>query len=78
MATCLGKSYSFGLPRVPFVNCCQFVYLVILPFGYEGRIWDLIVSVHDHCLSFYVNYLQRMFCRMSKFHFYPDTLLQMC
>ena len=44
----LGKSYSFGLPRVPFVNCCQ-----IFPFCFEGRIWDLIVSVPDHCLSFY-------------------------
>ena len=22
------------------------------PFGFEGRIWDLIVSVSDHCLSF--------------------------
>ena len=29
MAICLGKSCSFGLPRVPFVNCCQFMYLVI-------------------------------------------------
>ena len=23
------------------------------PFGFEHRIWDLIVSVPDHCLSFY-------------------------
>ena len=23
------------------------------PFGFEGRILDLIVSVPDHCLSFY-------------------------
>ena len=23
------------------------------PFGFEGRVWDLIVSVPDHCLSFY-------------------------
>ena len=22
------------------------------PFGFEGRVCDLIVSVHDHCLSF--------------------------
>ena len=29
MTICLGKSYSFGLLRVPFVNCCQFMYLVI-------------------------------------------------
>ena len=25
-------------------------------FGFEGRIWDLIVSVPDHCLSFYLRY----------------------
>ena len=49
MTTCLGKSCSLGLPRVSFVNCCQFNYF---PFGFEGRIWDLIVSVPDHCLSF--------------------------
>ena len=23
------------------------------PFGFGGRMWDLIVSVPDHCLSFY-------------------------
>ena len=22
------------------------------PFGFEGRMWDLIVSIPDHCLSF--------------------------
>ena len=29
------------------------------PFGFEGRMWDLIVSVPDHCLSFYftIHYL---------------------
>ena len=53
MTTYLGKSCSFCLPRVPFVNCRQFMYLVISLFGFEGRIWDLIVSVPDHCLSFY-------------------------
>ena len=29
MTTYLGKSCSFGLPRVLFVNCRQFMYLVI-------------------------------------------------
>ena len=48
MTTYLGKSCSFCLPRVPFVNCRQFMYLVISLFGFEGRIWDLIVSVPDH------------------------------
>ena len=36
---------------------CTFVCLHMaktgyFPFGFEGRIWDLIVSVPDHCLSF--------------------------
>ena len=26
------------------------------PFGFEGMLWDLIVSVPDHCLSFYFLY----------------------
>ena len=30
------------------------MYLVISLFGFEGRMWDLIVSVPDHCLSFYL------------------------
>ena len=29
MTTYLGRSCSFGLPRVPFVNCFQFMYLDI-------------------------------------------------
>ena len=27
--------------------------LIYFPFGFEGRMWDIIVSVPDHCLSFY-------------------------
>ena len=53
MTNYLGKSCSFCLPRVPFVSCRRFVCLVISLFGFEGRIGDLIVSVPDHCLSFY-------------------------
>ena len=39
MTTCLGKSCSFCLPRVPFVGCRQFVYLVIslFPFWFWGH-----------------------------------------
>ena len=36
MTTYLGKSCSFCLPRVPFVNCRQFMYLVI-PFWFWGQ-----------------------------------------
>ena len=52
MTTCLGKSCSFGLPGVPFVNWCQYVFSYF-SFDLEGRTWDLIVSVPDHCLPFY-------------------------
>ena len=34
--TCLGKSYSFGLPRVPSIYV--FIYF---PFGFKDRIWDM-------------------------------------
>ena len=48
MTTCLGKSCSFCLPCVP--SLYVFSYFTL---GFEGRMWDLIVSVPDHCLSFY-------------------------
>ena len=56
MTTYLGKSCSFCLPRVPFLNLkLSSIYVFsYFPFGFEGRIWDLIVSVSDHCLSFYL------------------------
>ena len=40
------------------------------PFGFEGRVWDLIVSVPDHCLSFYfhMKFLDNSF-QMSKGEF---------
>ena len=34
---------------------CLYVFSYF-PFGFEGRMWDLIVSVPDHCLSFYFLY----------------------
>ena len=51
MTTYLGKSCSFRKLSSIYV----FSYF---PFGFEGRIWDLIVSVPDHCLSFYSTSLQ--------------------
>ena len=30
----------------PYIFSC-------FPFGFKGRMWDLIVSVPDYCLSFY-------------------------
>ena len=63
MTTYLGKSCSFCLPRVPFVNSIYvFSYF---PFGFEGRIWDLIVSVPDHCLSFYFTFIWMEFITLD-------------
>ena len=32
------------------------------PFGLGGRMWDLIVSVPDHCLSFYFSTQSSQVC----------------
>ena len=97
MTTYLGKSCSFCLPRVPFVNCRQFMYLVMsllvlrafrklssiyvfsyFPFGFEGRIWDLIVSVPDHCLSFYSETLEQQTSNINFQHFMTLSLMYSC
>ena len=57
MTTCLGKSCSFGLPCMSFMNIYQFY--VHLSFGFEGRMWDVIVLILDHCLSIYFSYIER-------------------
>ena len=40
-----------AFPKLPSIYVFSY-----FPFGFEGRIWDLIVSVPDHCLSFYFFY----------------------
>ena len=66
MTTCLGKSCSFSLPRVPYV-----LHVSCFPFGFEGRMWDLIVSVPGHCLSFTANnicnsHIKMLYCSHIK------------
>ena len=54
MTTCLWKSCSFGLPRVPFVNCCQFMYLVIslllLRAGYGIWLYQFLIIAYRFTL----------------------------
>ena len=52
MTTCLGQGCSFGLP-LAFHKLLSIYVFSYFQFGFEGRIWDLIVSVPDHCLPFY-------------------------
>ena len=50
MTTYLGKSCSFDLPRVHFVNCRQFMYLVIsllvLRAGYGIRLYQFLIIAY--------------------------------
>ena len=50
MTTYLGKSCSFCLPRVPFVYCCQFMYLVIsllvLRAGYGIWLYQFLIIAY--------------------------------
>ena len=50
MTSCLGKSCSFGLLGMSFVNSYQFVCVLLFFFCFQGGMWDLIVLVPDHCL----------------------------
>ena len=50
-----GKELLLGLPRVPFVDLLSVCVFSYFPFGFEDRVWDLIVSVPDQCLSYYVS-----------------------
>ena len=61
MTTYLGKSCSLDLPWVSFVY--QFMCVYFFPFWFRGM-WDLIVLVPDHCLSF----LPRFFLDEEAFH----------
>ena len=56
MTICLGKSCSFALPRVPFVNCCQFMHLVISRLVFRAGcglfpVWFLGQDVGSDCIS---------------------------
>ena len=66
MTTCLGKSCSFGLPRVPFVNCCQFMYFVIflLVLMAGGGAWLYQFLITAYLFTF--NYLIYLFILHSQ------------
>ena len=48
-----GKELFILFAASAFRKLSSIYVLSYFPFGFEGRIWDLIVSVPDHCLSFY-------------------------
>ena len=52
MTTCLGKLLIRFTARA-FRNLMSIYVFSYFPFGFDGRVWGLIVSVPDHCLSFF-------------------------
>ena len=62
MTTYSGKSCSFGFLRVPFANCCQFMYLVIsllvLRAGCGIWLYQFLIIVYLFILNKYTLFYQ--------------------
>ena len=48
-----GKELFIWFSASAFRKLLSIYVFSYFPFGFEGRMWDLNVSVSDHCLSFY-------------------------
>ena len=48
---------TFRFTATAFRKLLSIYVFSYFPFGFEGRMWDLIVSVPDHCLYFYLTTL---------------------
>ena len=48
-----GKELFIRFTESAFRKLLSIYIFSCFPFGSEGSMWDLIVSVPDHCLSFY-------------------------
>ena len=48
-----GKELLIPFTASAFHKLLSIYVFSCFPFGFVGRMWDLIVSVPDHCLSFY-------------------------
>ena len=68
MTTCLGNSRKLFIQFTTsaFRKLLSIYVFSCFPFGFVGRMWDLIVSVPDHCLSFYFSLfrLQKRACKI--------------
>ena len=56
MTTYFGKELFILFAASAFRKLSSIYIFSYFPFGFEGRIWDLIVSIPVHCLSFYFEY----------------------
>ena len=63
--TTSGKELFIRFTARAFLKLLSIFVFSYFPFGFEGRMWDLIVSVPDHCLSFYLELLKNAKCTWS-------------
>ena len=77
-----GKKLFIRFTARAFRKLLSIYAFIYFPFGFEGGIWDLMVSVPDHCLSSYFRlnhvfkilnqtcsfYLSEHFRKVSDFH----------
>ena len=75
MITYLGKSCSFCLPRVPFVNCRQFMYLInsllVLRAGYGIWLYQFLIIAYLFCYArTYVRTQDRQTDGLQAMHIY--------
>ena len=63
-----GKELFILFAARAFLKLLSFYVFSYFPFGFEGRIWDLIVSVSDHRLSFYLEISYRPHIALSVTH----------
>ena len=68
MTTYLRKELFIRFTASAFRKLPSIYVFSYFPFGFEGRIWNLIVSVPDHCLSFYFSYKNTL--KISEKHFF--------
>ena len=61
---CISIASNIRFTASAFCKLPSIYVFSYFPFGFEGRMWDLIVSVPDHCLSFY-------FSELLNFLIYP-------
>ena len=86
--TFAGKELFIRFTASAFRKLLSIYVFNCFPFGFEGKMWDLIVSVSGHCLFFYFKSCSPctsyIMCRMYKFwavffwNFLKNLLAQNC
>ena len=66
MTRLFGKELFIRFTASAFRKLPSIYVFSYFPFGFEVRIWDLIVLVPDHCLSFY--FVNRLLKNWSMLH----------